>query len=344
MKYLGTILLLIISLHGITQKVVTLISNGNHSFFKSANPLSDAYTAAVNGDTIILPGGTFNSFSIDKGITILGDGYRPDSTMANGQTIINGAVTIYGNADNLHLEGIYFNSSIFVYTNHKVDSLMITRCEVMSTLSFSGSRTSACHSPVISECILHANVDLSNTYNALFTNNIISAAVTGIFDASIRNNVFLGDGQYQGYPYYINTCIYTGSSSLIANNIFNGTTGRAILDNTNYCLIQNNVMVTALGTYSNNTTVNNYDNQIQSSLFVNNIGGTAYDYLSDYNLQTPSSFVGDDGSECGIYGGSFPFKDGGLPFHPHYIEQTIDQFTNPSGLINVNIKVSTQDH
>lgn len=335
--------LLSISL-GYSQKVVTLISNGTHSFYKSSNPFSDAYTAAVDGDTIILPGGTFNSVSINKGITILGDGYRPDSTTANEQTIINGAFTIYENADNLHLEGLYFNSSISTYSNQKVDSLTIKRCEVVGSITFTGSRITPCHSPVIAECILHANIDCSNTYNALITNNITNASIAHIYDASVRNNIFLGDGQYQGYPYYTNACIFGGSYSLIANNIFNGTTGVGVLDNTTYCVIQNNVLVITLGTYTNNTVTSNYDSQIQSSLFNNNIGITTYDYLSDFNLQTPGSYVGDDGGECGIYGGVYPFKDGGLPFQPHYIEQTIDQFTDPSGLINVNIKVSSQDH
>ncbi|CAG5082511.1 hypothetical protein [Parvicella tangerina] len=328
---------------GISQKVVTLISGGNHAFYKGSNPYQSAYNDAVDGDTIILPGGTFNAFSIDKGITILGDGYRPDSTTANDRTTVNGAFTIYENADNVHFEGIYFNNNITVQNNHKADSITLKRCEIDGSITFTGTRSTSCHSPKIIESIIRGSINLSNTYNALVSNCIIEVSVLHAYDAAIRNNIFLGSGGYLGYPYYDNAAIYYGETSLVANNIFYADAGVGIMDNTSYYLIQNNVFVITLGTYTNNTVTSNYQGQTQSGLFVNNVSGATYDYSSDFNLQLPGVYLGDDGTQCGIYGGLHPFKEGGLPFHPHYIEQTIDGFTDPSGMINVDIKVSAQD-
>src|SRR5690554_2811583 len=75
------------------QKKVALHSNGSASFFTGATPFADAYNAAVDGDTIYLPGGTFAvSGYMNKRIAIYGTGHHPDSSSVMGETIITGNV------------------------------------------------------------------------------------------------------------------------------------------------------------------------------------------------------------------------------------------------------------
>jgi len=60
-------------------------------------------------------------------------------------------------------------------------------------------------------------------------------------------------------------------------------------------------------------------------------------------LQSPSTYIGTDATECGIYGGIFPYKEGAVPYNPHIQQKSISSVTDINGNINVNIKVVAQD-
>ena len=53
--------------------------------------------------------------------------------------------------------------------------------------------------------------------------------------------------------------------------------------------------------------------------------------------------AGTDGTDLGIYGGSFPWKNGSLPPNPHIQTKNISSATDPIGNLNVNIKVKAQE-
>ena len=76
-----------------------VVQNGNSESFKT---IQEAYEAANAGDTIYLPGGSFNMPSnIDKGLVWIGVGYHPDSTEATYFTRINNQTVLTGNCDNI---------------------------------------------------------------------------------------------------------------------------------------------------------------------------------------------------------------------------------------------------
>ena len=93
MKYLPTIFLLFFLGNLGAQNLITLIHQGQSTFFEERE-LGAAVNAAQHGDTILCPGGEFIlSLSIDKRIHILGVGHRPDSTYATGMSRLVGNVS-----------------------------------------------------------------------------------------------------------------------------------------------------------------------------------------------------------------------------------------------------------
>ncbi|MBL4585431.1 MAG: hypothetical protein JKX84_00010, partial [Flavobacteriales bacterium] len=58
---------------------------------------------------------------------------------------------------------------------------------------------------------------------------------------------------------------------------------------------------------------------------------------------SPGAGAGTDGTDVGIYGGSYPYKHGAVPFNPHVQINQIDNQTNGQGELPVNIRVAAQE-
>ena len=89
-KYIKWILIILcFSEVAMSQSVISVVqADGNSAFF---GDLQTAVVAAQSGDFIYVPGGTFSmgNDTIKKGVTIIGAGHYPDSTLATNQTIIS---------------------------------------------------------------------------------------------------------------------------------------------------------------------------------------------------------------------------------------------------------------
>lgn len=169
-----------------------------------------------------------------------------------------------------------------------------------------------------------------------FLNNIICStfwANTGIpifINSIFKNNVFFQD------PY----CQY----SLFENNVFIIGGFSTAINST----AKNNLFVYDIlyleGSGSNNVGSNNIPGQEQSTIFINQ-EGTLFNYAHDYHLQTscPGKNAGTDGTDIGIYGGIYPWKEGSIPFNPHFETIQISPKTDANGNLNVNIKVEAQE-
>lgn len=86
-------------------------------------------------------------------------------------------------------------------------------------------------------------------------------------------------------------------------------------------------------------------NQIPlSSIFVNYSTSNGI-YTNNFHLVPGSPFAnaGRDGTDIGIYGGTFPWKEGSVPFNPHFQTFIVGPTTNSTGNLPVNIKVAAQD-
>jgi hypothetical protein len=89
------------------------------------------------------------------------------------------------------------------------------------------------------------------------------------------------------------------------------------------------------------TSIGNYTGIDRATIFVNQTG-TPFDYSHNYHLQAPTTYLGTDNSEVGIYGGTFPYKEGAVPGNPHIQIKNIAPTTDANGDLHIQIQVGAQ--
>jgi len=191
--------------------------------------------AASTGDTILIQGSpnAYGGVQINKGLTIIGPGYNPQTSTGYTATI-NGVITFgnstvpLSNSSNSKLiglanVGVAFNNSI------ALSNFLISRCSNWTADCNNGElRLSGNVSGVIVEdCILsssycngHSDIELNGAANVIIRNNIFTNGGSGCYDiagssspvAIIRNNLFLCGSNNWG--------IANLNNAIFENNIF----------------------------------------------------------------------------------------------------------------------------
>jgi len=343
MLFLGILLLSAQSFFA--QKVVALHSPTNGvQYFNDDYSFQTAYTAAIAGDTIYLPGGTnIPPAKFEKQLTIFGAGYHPDATDATYPTKISGNVTLSEEADGFYLEGVEITGQLLYDNNESINDVTIKRCKMVS-LYIGGDRTNPSENNNFIENVI-PNITADNLLNSMFLNNIL------IKTGFLRSLVFLNNIFLYSYPsnnsyeviYYANNCMFKNNVFLQENgNICEGL-GTSTWANNIFCH-PNQVAdpPSGLGTDPTIGAEGNYY-MLRADVLVNQTGST-FSYDHDYHLQATAALnLGDDGLETGIYGGFYPWKEFSIPINPHISSKTISPTTDINGMIQVDINVHAQD-
>jgi hypothetical protein len=354
-KYLALISLVLFLGNPIKAQNLIAVQNVGTTMFYTK--LDTAIVHAVNGDTIYLPGGNFAlNVNISKRLHIIGAGYRPDSSFVTNPTNINVSSALYliTGADGGSLIGIKLNGILYFGTspsNANVSNYTVGRCYIVgSVTSYSNTATNN----LFYENILsgggignqYSSINMANAESNYFYNNIISGGyggmgantVVGIGAGSVfKNNILINNNTYY--------CLQAISNTVFENNIFACNSfyySPNIFENN---LFNNNLFVLNISfPFGTTTGSNNIVNQAINSIFVNRTGNN-FSYTDDYHLQLtcPGKNFGKDGTDIGIYGGAYPWKDGGMPFNPHFQKAIIGPTTDGSGNLDIQIKVAAQD-
>jgi hypothetical protein len=321
------------------QRVVALHSSSGVTVFSSINPFIDAYNAAQAGDTLYLPGGAFAAPSlIDKQLYIYGAGFHPDSTVATNPTLITGNFTLGENSDYLMVEGVQFANAILTNNNVSASFVSFKRCRINGGINFQGDgSTNLSINNAFTECILIGDLSFVNVTNSGIMNCIIQNRILSSKSNVFKNCIFLynngiGDGVMHS-PYY----------NEFSNNIFIIANPAYLIYNVNDGNIHNNnLFVGATPNYGANSIVSgNYTGVSLTSIFVSH-SGYAFAYSSDFHLQSPTTYMGNDASQIGVYGGYFPFKAGAVPSNPHISTKIIAPQTTVNGDLQIQIQVEAQ--
>ena len=185
---------------------------------------------------------------------------------------------------------------------------------------------------------------MSNNYGVFgnyFVNNFISGQVSDFNSNSIfENNIFT----YICSGCYYNSVLKCINNCLFENNIFVNSFASY------QCIYQNNVFNNNInvpnglfGYYQNNIGYNNYPAVNQGDIFISYSGG-GYSFSDNYHLKDPANYIGNDGTQVGIYGGLFPWKEGSVPINPHIISKTIGNSSNQNGDLPVNVTIKAQNN
>ncbi len=110
-----TAILVVCNTHAQTSLVATLNHEGNITAYYGIDALSQAHSAAVNGDIITLSSGTFNACDITKAVTIRGAGMEYNYGMMPTVLVNNFKINVPTDSVNvLSIEGILHNNVISV--------------------------------------------------------------------------------------------------------------------------------------------------------------------------------------------------------------------------------------
>lgn len=338
--------ILILALVGLSSLMsaqfrVALHSNGNVTIFGGGNPFTEAYNAAVAGDTIYLPGGNLlYPATIDKSLTIKGVGHFPVATSATNKTQLTGNLNIGGNADYLYLEGIHITGTLNFLNNQKADFVTVKRCR-LGSIAYNGSGVTPCENNLISESIIDGIVNALNASSLMISNNIIGESIANGTQLGITNNIFTHP--MTGAPYFV---IQYVTNSSITNNIFmhaHSNPGYFAYQSSG-CSFTKNVF--RLNPSAGSNTFNdNYINTDINTVF-SNLPPLVFDYEHNYGLLpvAETNFLGTDGTQVGIFGGTFPFKLHSVPTNPSITAKTIGTQTNATGELPVQVTVQAQTH
>lgn len=348
MKHLSILLfILLLCLTGLQAQVI-VVQNGTTALTTST--LDSAILLAQPNAYIYLPGNyTFSvGANITKRINLVGAGYHPDSSKATGITSISSTLTFASGSQHSTISGIYFADNFVINTSN----ITLTRSHINNVLNIQNTSGNL----LISECVIGTGV--GNSYAIVGPG---AGSGSNVPNAVIQKSIILHDDG--------NTCISNMYNFNFNNNIFLCTvsTGGTILSSINNCQFMNNVFTnpTAISfsqTSSNNVltnnlfvrpsfslpglSTNNIFNENINTLFVNATPLTPWSISQNYNLSPTSLGInaGTDGTDVGIYGTSLPWKNGGIPFNPHYQLISIPGSTGTNGQLNISIKVAAQEN
>ncbi len=334
------------------SQAVFVVQNATNS--STHQTLTAAINAAVDGDYIYLPGGSFGigDLKVNKRVHIFGAGHYPDSTQATGRTALTGNIYFKTGASNSVIQGVYLTGNFFMgdsCSTGNVSNILISRCNVDNIYLTYNTGTTNCGAEniFIKDCIIRTDIRGANAQGIVVETSIITNQIYNFNgNAEFKNNIFLRHNTSSGSAYYyVLANIYNCNFS---NNIF-----RHYYSTSNYFsyLSSNNFFNNCIfGMSSTYLNAGIHNNCLFSKTFANqfiNVPNVAdFSYTYNFHLSDTSVAIGAgmNGTDCGIYGGDNPYKDGAVPLNPHIQFKQIPTATDSQGKLNIEIKVSAQEN
>ena len=313
-----------------SMQVATLSHDGTITSYTSADALRQAYDAAVDGDVITLSSGVFNSVNLEKRITVRGAGMGikvNDTDPYVEPTIIKGVYKIKVPGDG--------NNSL------KMESVIcLNRVEVLSI----------------------TNAHLLKCYFYDFDGQVNETDPLGYANVTIINSVFKNfDLPYRDLTFNLYGChikdLGVGSSDNRLVNYTNciiesySTSNMPISDS----VLKNSLIIYhgphswyGLGTAYNTVIVGNLEHRgdFYESIEENNntllpTGTQLFKEGTFYQLNDEGKkYLGSDGTEVGIYGGSLPFDP--TPTNPQITKFNVAPKTTADGKLSIDIEVNAK--
>ena len=304
-----------------------------------------AYNAALSGDHIYLPGGSFSLASpVSKSIHIYGAGFNPDSSAVTGMTILDTIVIITG-ADNGSIEGVSFTQSYnatpsihFDMSNsaNVISNFAINSCNLSHGIKITpGSNGASCN-----------YFTIRNNYIGSYNNGM--SLLGSLINSMVSNNIIAADTQIGIANTFLNNIFYFGPYYSNAHS--------------NYCTYQNNIFPPAIignheigyDTPTNSFFYNNMNASPSAGVGNSGTGNVDEDWLltfdnsgnSYYQVKTTSLAhnSGTDGKDRGIYGWATPWKVGSMPSNPHISYKNVGTQNDPAGILHVTFKIKPQSY
>jgi hypothetical protein len=298
--------------------------------------LQAAHDAANAGDTIMIMPGAYVSVNISKQLVIIGPGYLLD---ASGNTGLQANTTSTNPGNGIQFDAGSSNTQVIGcqigYTHLEgadLTGILFKRCLFTNAILFNANASNL----TFQQCIIEGQVH-ARSYGVITVNNL-----------SFLNSIFFGYiSDYSGINSgFIYNCIFCTNN---ASNDFRG--GTWLIQN---CVSDNSIFSAGNSTFYNNISTNsvglanqfpagngNQQNKVWTSIF--NFTGSS-DGQFTLKAGSPAIGAGLNGTtatDCGIFGGSFPYRLSGIPPVPTIYALSSPQGTLPAGN-TVQVTLSTR--
>lgn len=326
-----TSLLLVFYANSVSAKVWVVNNNaGGPGDFVSAQL---AHTASSAGDTLYFVGSTSNygTLLLSKKLTLIGPGYflnENQNTYSNKSTASFNY--IYANQGNeaTVTSGSYQSKLIGLeidYLELNTNEISVVRSKILRIRNLASENLSGLI--LKQNYIVNLEGNTFNFTNSIFTNNIFTGTFLYTVNSVIRNNTFLKNYGSDGSNEFVNNIFadyttITFNFNMDANNLRNNIFGGKNTNDTRNTIGINNVF-------------DAYGNIIKSS-------GTS-DGIFQLKEGSVAAGAGEEGVDCGAFGGSEPYILSGLPPIPVIYGITIPSSVNKNDGLQVEIKVKVQN-
>lgn len=315
--------------------VVTLSNQSKVKVFEGNTALKMALKEASNGDVISLSSGIFLADTITKNITLRGMGLSEctDSANVHGATFITGTMKINiseNETGKFRMEGVYLQDSLQILT--KLNNPMFEKCRfhrvrcldngVLNHANFLHCRIADSFLILENSSVYMSNCIVNSPANASYTGSSFEFSHCIVF---CKYSWSMSNEQTYYYFGSVENSIYTNSILIGKGYIPTNCTAT-------YCagsnLSSNSSIFGDLSETARNTDWNLGYNCIVSSSY----SDTDQYTLSDANK---AKYIGSDGTEVGIHGGSLPFDEN--PIRPRILDVTVSKATSSNGYLPVII-------
>jgi hypothetical protein len=315
--------------------------------------LDDALAAAQPNDALYFSGGSFSTALASAGFTIsiplhfIGAGIDPDSSAVTNTTTLGTAgtfdFTFTTGASGSTFTGIRFSPNANIRYGTGLDNdaptgMVFDRCEFTGIVRLGFDEDAPASSSTFNECIFRNSVFGVGPAPTMFTRCI--------FDLYSNNSsiaTFRPSGLTMDHCVVMEGPIANCESMVVSNTVLTKVGGVPISQSTGTV---NNCLITHTELHAVGANITSSDIIIgvpQPDIFVDEVDND-HQYSDDLRLApgSPGIGAGTDGTDIGIYGTASPYKDGSIPFNPHFQQATIASSTDVEGDLPVNIRVTAQ--
>ncbi len=280
----------------------------------------------------------------------------------------NNSIVIDDAANNFKISRCYFNTITIGSGQGSIPASNILIIETIADNGiFSNANITSPLNIVVKNCIIGSwevgGWSNTNSHNSIGTLGYINPYYSGYFyqwnGLICKNSIVFGLSiwagiNYSSYldPFFKGISYSTFENCIFIDNLIYTTNGNAKLNSGSYNNTFRNCIFNQDLNYISDLPINFINNcffsQNKDSIFVNVPLNNTYHFSLNNNYHLQQNFIGKnagkDGTDVGIYGGDFPWKNGSVPSNPNIIDSNIGGTTNTNGALLVNIKVAAQDH
>lgn len=315
-------------------QIATLSQNETIKTFYGPAAFANAMKAAKHGDVITLSNGTFSQATIDKAVILRGTGMLDvaDSLDFFAPTIIEGATIniVDSISQHLEVEGIKFingvtcnstlTNAVFKKCNFysiettdeadcRLENMVLLNCRVRNKFLMRG--TVSCINSILHNPLVHEQT-IINTFE--FINCVIQYCQVTKLSYSRFGNCFIYNSYSNALP-----------STCVVNNC---------VSNTRYTFDYSNNL-------SNKECSPSYFFSSGSYLPNNNSSSEISDsYKYTLTETAAKTYLGDDGTQVGIYGGNLPYEE--KVAIPRITKCIVAGKSTRDGKLSVDIKVDAE--